>query len=184
MTYPSGPYSGVTPAKHFVYDSATVNLVGMSNAKGRLAEAYTGPSKTTDLGFSYSSRGEVTDVYQSTPHSGGYYHVGASYWANGPQNTLNANLSGLPNWTYAADGEGRWNGVTASAGQSPVSSTAYNTYSEPTAVNLGTGDRDVLGTGTSWDRDVLDCHIALLACRNHTSLSDTGVQDIVQVGAA
>ncbi len=142
VTYPSGPYSGVTPAKHFVYDSATVNLVGMSNAKGRLAEAYTGPSKTTDLGFSYSSRGEVSDVYQSTPHSGGYYHVGASYWANGLQNTLNANLSGVPNWTYAADGEGRWNGVTASAGQSPVSSTAYNTYSEPTAVNLGSSDSD------------------------------------------
>ena len=31
----------------------------MSNAKARLAEAYTGPSsgKITDLGFSYSARG-------------------------------------------------------------------------------------------------------------------------------
>ena len=83
VTYPSGPYSGVTPEKHFVYDQATVNGVSMDNVARRLAEAYTGQSKTTDLGFSYSPRGEVTDVYQSTPNSGGYYHVSASYWPNG-----------------------------------------------------------------------------------------------------
>ena len=36
--------------------------------------AYTGSvmSKKTDLGFSYSSRGEVTDTYESTANSGGY----------------------------------------------------------------------------------------------------------------
>ena len=48
-----------------------------------------------------------------------------TYWANGLQNTLNANVSGLPNWTYSADGEGRWNAVSACAGQNPVSSTSY-----------------------------------------------------------
>jgi RHS repeat-associated protein len=108
-----------------------------------LAEAYTGASKTTDLGFSYSVRGEVTDVYQSSPHSVNYYHVNATYWANGLQNTLNANLSPLPTWTYAADGEGRWNGVSASAGQNPVSSTSYQNYfSMPTAVTFGSADSD------------------------------------------
>jgi hypothetical protein len=56
-----------------VYDSATVNGVAMANAKGQLAEAYTDPSMTTDLGFSYSARGETTDVYQKT--SGVYYPV-------------------------------------------------------------------------------------------------------------
>ena len=35
----------------------------------------------TDLGFSYSARGEVTDAYQSTPHSNGYYRTSAAYWA-------------------------------------------------------------------------------------------------------
>ncbi len=55
---------------------------------------------------------------------------------------LNANLSPLPNWTYSADGEGRWNAVTASAGQNPVSSTTYNLYSELTAVNYGSLDSD------------------------------------------
>ena len=154
VTYPSGSYASVTPAKYFVYDSATVNSVSMSNAKGRLAEACTGTcaSPTTVLGFSYSSRGELTDVYQSTPHSGGYYHVNASYWANGLQNTLNANLSGLPNWTYSADGEGRWNAVSASAGQNPVSSTSYNTYSEPTAVNFGSSDSDAFSFDSNTGR--------------------------------
>ena len=107
ITYPSGSYASVTPSKTFVYDAATVNSVAMANAKGRLAEAYTGSSKTTDLGFSYSVRGEVANVYQSSPHSGGYYNVAATYWANGLLNTLNANLSGIPTWTYVPDGEGR-----------------------------------------------------------------------------
>jgi hypothetical protein len=78
---PTVCYAGITPEKHFVYDSVPVNGVVMANAKGRLAEAYTGPStaKITDLGFSYSARGEVVDVLQSTPHSGGYYRVSATY---------------------------------------------------------------------------------------------------------
>src|SRR5262249_54770906 len=63
-TYPSGAYSSVTSAKHFVYDSATVNSLTMSNVKGRMAEAYTCTgtcsSKITDEGFSYSARGELT----------------------------------------------------------------------------------------------------------------------------
>src|SRR5208337_223162 len=76
VTYPSGSYASVTPSKTFVYDSATVNGQTMQNTGGLLAEAYTG-SKATDLGFSYSLRGEVSDVYESTPNSGGYYHSSA-----------------------------------------------------------------------------------------------------------
>jgi YD repeat-containing protein len=72
----SGSYASVTPSKYFVYDSATVNSVAMANAKTHLAEAYTcfSPcsSKTTDIGLSYTARGETSDVYESTPHSGGY----------------------------------------------------------------------------------------------------------------
>jgi len=73
-----------------VYDSATLNGQAMTNAKGRQAEAYTtssascpGSAKLTDIGFSYSVWGELTDTYESTPHSAGYYHATASYWANG-----------------------------------------------------------------------------------------------------
>ena len=187
VTYPSGPYSGVTPEKHFVYDQATVNGVSMSNVARRLAEAYTGPSKTTDLGFSYSSRGEVTDVYQSTPNSGGYYHVSASYWPNGLQNTLNANLSGMPNWTYAADGEGRWNGVSASAGQNPVTATSYNIYGKLTAVSFGSLDSDAFtfdpntGRMTQYQANVGSYSITgALTWNTNGSLYSLGITDTYQ----
>jgi len=142
ITYPSGSYASVTPSKTFVYDSATVNSVAMAYAKGRLAEAYTGSSKTTDLGFSYTVRGQIANVYQSSPHSSGYYNVAATYWANGLLNTLNPNLSGIPTWTYGADGEGRVSTVSASTGTNPVSATSYNGFSLPTAVTFGSSDSD------------------------------------------
>src|SRR5213078_4482982 len=69
--YPTGTYASVTDEKHYVYDSATVNSTAMANAKTRLAEAYTCTgtcsTKKTDLGFSYTARGEMADVWQSTP---------------------------------------------------------------------------------------------------------------------
>jgi YD repeat-containing protein len=141
----SGPYSVSTPNKYFVYDAATVNGVTMSNAKSRLAEAYTATSTTgpkiTDLGFSYSVRGEVSDIYESTPHSGGYYHLNATYWPNGALDQVGG-LSGLPTFTYGPDGEGRPAIVSASTGQSPVSGTQYNTASLVTVMTLGSTDSD------------------------------------------
>jgi hypothetical protein len=110
VTY-SGGYAGVTPSKHYVYDSATVNGQTMTNAANRLAEAYTG---STDLGFSYTNRGEISDAWQSTPNSGGYYHTTASYWTPGPIGLLNTRaIPGLLTWTYAPDGEGRVSSVVA-----------------------------------------------------------------------
>jgi RHS repeat-associated protein len=160
----SGPYASVTPQKHFVYDSATVNSVVMANAKARLAEAYTcySPCSSiiTDLGMSYTARGEASDVYESTPHSGGYYHVPAVYWANGALNQLNAlpsgspSLPGLPTFTYGADGEGRTNTVTAGSGQSPVTGTNYNPYGTPpqTTVTFGSGDSDIFNSDANTGR--------------------------------
>jgi YD repeat-containing protein len=55
VTYPSGGYSSVTPPKYYVYDSATVDSVAMSYAKGPSGRSlHRNSSKTTDLGFSYS----------------------------------------------------------------------------------------------------------------------------------
>ena len=157
-TYPSGPNSSVTPSSHFVYDSATVNGATMNYAKARLAEAYTASSSCTsnctDIGFSYTARGEVSDVYESTQHSGGYYHLTACYWANGALNLLNTGssttctgqpvFSGLPTFTYGVDPEGRTNTVFAGSGQNPVTGTTYSLYTSPpqVAVKFGSNDSD------------------------------------------
>jgi RHS repeat-associated protein len=141
----SGGYQSSTPKKYFVYDSATVNSVVMANVKGRMAEAYTcvSPctSKITDIGISYTALGQASDIYESMPHSNGYYHVTESFWANGVLKQL-SNLVGLPTFTYGVDGEGRVYSVSASSGQNPLMSTVYNVASLPTQVNLGSSDSD------------------------------------------
>jgi len=153
VTYPSGSYASVTPSKTFVYDSATVNGQTMQNTGGPLAEAYTG-SKATDLGFSYSARGEVSDAYESTPHSNGYYHSSAPYyWENGLIKTLAG--PGIPTLTYGPEGEGRASWVTASSGQNPVPNstpTSYNIFGKPMGVNFGSGDYDTFNYDPSTDR--------------------------------
>ncbi len=141
------PNASGTPDKCFVYDSATVNGVSMANAKTRLVEAYTvphatgcGAAKSTDEFFSYSARGEITDTWESTPHSGGYYHPAAGYWANGGLKSLS--VAGIPAITYGADGEGRMSTVSASTGQNPVTATTYNVFGEVTGVTFGSADAD------------------------------------------
>lgn len=126
----SGPNStGVN--RYFVYDSATVNGQMMANPKGRLVEAYTATcstcSKITDEGFSYSARGELSNLYESTPHSGGYYSVPLTYWENGLTKTVGPFL-GIGQVGYTPDPEGRMNGTTD--GFNP--STTYNAAGQPT----------------------------------------------------
>jgi RHS repeat-associated protein len=144
-------YAAVTPDSCFLYDSATVNGVVMSNTKGHLAEAYTvahgagcNASKVTDEGFSYDARGQMTDVWEKTPNSGGYYHTAATYWANG----MPASLSGVPGlsgWTFGPDGEGRPSSVTYGTSTNWVTGTTYYPSNPQTTVTFGTGDTDVYG---------------------------------------
>jgi YD repeat-containing protein len=122
--------------KYFTYDSATVDSATMVNTLGRVAEAYTAPTsagtKATDEGFSYTARGELSDVYQSTPNSNGYYHTTATYFANHALNTLSGvpGASGSP-WTYSLDGKGRPYSTIESPSSNMVSSTTYNlTYAQ------------------------------------------------------
>jgi len=155
VTYPSGSYSSVTPKKYFVYDAATVNSVNMSNAKSHLAEAYTCVSpcstKLTDIGMSYTVRGEPSDVYEKTPNSGGYYHVAEQYWANGAMKQLSG-LSSLPTFTFNPDGEGRVYQVSASSGQNPVTNTVFNNASQPTSITFGSTDTDSFTYDPNTDR--------------------------------
>lgn len=152
--------------KRFRYDG-TLGVLGaiptgvsVANTKGRVAEAETDTcawpitqaSIITDEWSSYDKRGELTDLYESTPHSGGYYHSNAAYWANGVVNTLSLkNSSGtalIPIQTYAVDGEGRPNLVSAASGQNPVTSVTYSTSSTTNAlgaltnVTFGSADSD------------------------------------------
>ena len=147
VTYPSGPYSSVTPSKTFVYDSTTFTCTN-SNAyvKGRLAEAYTGPStaKITDIAYCYSPRGEIWDAFESTPHSAGTYHTTATYWGNGTLNTLGG-VHSLSSWTFGLDGEGRPYSATYGASTDWVTGTTYYPSQSQTTVNFGNGDNDVYG---------------------------------------
>lgn len=163
----TGSYSSNTDKKYFVYDVSSASGFALSNTGGRLAEAYTCPptgscaTKKTDLVFSYSARGEMQDVWESTPNSGGYYHVNATYFAHGATNALSG-IPGLPTIYYGGnndssglDGEGRLLKVTASSGQSPlVNSVTYNNGAQTTqpigaltgvvlgSTTAGTGDSD------------------------------------------
>ena len=173
-TYTSGTYAPSTPTKCFVYDSATVNSTNMANAKTRLAEAYTTAASScpgtpkVDEGFSYSVRGETSDVWESAPDSGGYYHINATYWAHGALNQL----SGIPSvptmyygWYGGAgpglDGEGRYTRVAAGGANTdpvPYGGITYNNSStaQPigalTQVTYGSGDNDTFQFDTNTGR--------------------------------
>jgi RHS repeat-associated protein len=156
ISYVSGPNASATPTKHFVYDAATVNSVAMTNGKSRLVEAYTCtacPTPITDLGFSYSVRGQVSAVYEKTPHSVSYYSMAASYWANGALDQIGG-IPGLPMLSYTPDGEGRPAMVTASSSQNPmlVTNTSYTPASQPVTMTFGTGDSDSFTYDSATDR--------------------------------
>ena len=154
-----GPNSN-TNCTGFQYDSyPPPKGVTVQNPLGRMVEAYTNSTcnghanVVTDKWFSYSPRGEVTDIYSSTPNSGGYYHITKSYWPHGALQSL-AGLPGVPTIYYGAsdasglDGEGRVTKVTASSGTSPVTAVTYTNSgtSEPigslTQVTFGSNDFD------------------------------------------
>jgi len=161
ITYPSGSYSSSTASKYFVYPSTSSTTIAgftLNNTAGRMAEAYTCTSsctsKTTDELFSYSPRGETTDVYELTPHSSGsYYHTTAAYWPHGALQSLGG-IPSVPTIYYGAsdgsglDGEGRVEKVNASSGTNPVTSVTYTATgtSEPigslTQVTFGSSDND------------------------------------------
>ncbi|HTY85592.1 MAG TPA: RHS repeat-associated core domain-containing protein [Silvibacterium sp.] len=155
-----------TTLRKFVYDLESSYPAGVSVTYGktRLVEAQTVNTSNlntvlTDEFFSYDKRGEITDVYESTPHSGGYYHAQASYWPTGMMDSLNlynATPSAMfPAINYGAsdgsglDGEGRVTKVTAASGEWPLKCCVTYSAGSPTAplgaltsVTYGSGDGD------------------------------------------
>jgi RHS repeat-associated protein len=143
MTY-AGPNSD-GDNRYFVYDAAVVNGAPMVGAKSRIAEAYTaltaGGTKVTDEGFSYTARGEVSDVYQFSTHSGGYYHTSATYFENGSLKVLSG-VPGTTAWTFSIDGKGRPYSAIQGTSTSIVNSVSYNASNQPLVISLGLGDSD------------------------------------------
>ncbi|MGH9526715.1 MAG: hypothetical protein ACRD2F_08580, partial [Terriglobales bacterium] len=147
ITYPSGPDASVTPARYFVYDSATVDGVAMPNAAGRLAEAYTEMSgvKITDEGFGYDTMGRPAAFFESTPNSGGYYETQETYWLDGQRDKLT--LPWTPVITYNVNALGEVTAVSAASGQNPVTSATYNAAGQLLSLTYGSGD----GASYSYD---------------------------------
>ncbi len=148
--------------KVFVYDQGTINGITLNNTLGRLVRAYTstGPQTTgtqpfsasggiqTDLLFSYSASGTITDVYEATPNSGGYYHI--SQTDNPVVSTLSG-LPGVPAISYHGS-SGRITQVTAGSDPIALAQVTYNNTdpSQPpyqpvgviTALTYQSGDSD------------------------------------------
>jgi RHS repeat-associated protein len=139
--------------KRFRYDNSLGVLgarpsgVTVANGLGRLVEAETDTCATwpiqqssiiTDEWFSYTARGEISDFYESTLHSGGYYHSTSTYWANGVPSLLTA--PGGYSVQYNLDGEGRIYSTAPSVGA--LNSTTYNAASQPTQVTFASSDSD------------------------------------------
>lgn len=153
-----------TTLREYVYDSESSYPSGVSvaNGKSRMVEAKTFNtsnlnSVVTDEFFSYSARGELTDVYESTPNSGGYYHSSASYWPTGALDTLS--VPGVPQVTYAGlDGEGRPTSVKTSS-VNMVTGASYSTSSTSdalgalTAITLGSGNTESFKTDPNVGRE-------------------------------
>ncbi len=151
-------YQGLA-CRHFRYDTQTPpSGVTVTHTLARLAEAYTtacSGAKITDEWFGYDRDDRLTDFYQSTPNSGGYYHSSAGYWANGTIDSVSALTSSqsaiFPTIYYGTstgawlDGEGRPTKVYAASGTNPVTGVTYVTSgtTEPigalTSLTLGSG---------------------------------------------
>jgi len=155
-----GGYNNVCRRLHYDKSVTPPSGITVVNSNTRLIEASTdncGSTQYTDEWFSYDKDGRLTDVYESTPHSGGYYHSTSGYWPTGVVNTLSLlNSSGtalFPTQTYGLDGEGRPNAVSAASGTNPVTGVTYSSSSTSnplgalTNVTFGNADSD----GFSYD---------------------------------
>jgi hypothetical protein len=108
----------------------------------------------TDEWFSYNVRGDQTDAWESTPNSGGWYHMANTYATNRSVLTRNGYLgtgTTTPfsnSFTYSFDGEGRPSGLTdTTISKALWSGTTYNAASQPNQLQFYSGDSESF----TWD---------------------------------
>jgi RHS repeat-associated protein len=148
-----------TSCRHYYYDNSTgysgtiPTGITLANQYGRMVEAATddcsGSNLLTDEWIAYDKDGRVTDIWQMTPHSGGWYHSTASYFANGQLSSLT--LPGLGTTAYTLEGEGRL--YSAKLGTvTLVPSVAYGLVG-PTTIKVGSGtDQDTYSYSSTTGR--------------------------------
>jgi YD repeat-containing protein len=117
-----GENANGTACRHFYYDngpgySGTIPTgITLNNSYRRLVEAATDACSAntliTDEWFSYDKDGNMTDMWEKTPHSGQYYHSIATFAGNGVITSLQLASPSLYTMTYGLDGEGRWDTLT------------------------------------------------------------------------
>jgi len=169
----TSPYYSTTPLTYAVYDAATMpSSAGgatMTNAKGQVAEAYTCSTsacttKQTDIFFSASpvasgdtAGGVQAQMWESTPHSGGYFLTQDTYYPNGAVGAISASLVGgtpgsttnlIPDssqvgnsswWQYcAANQNGTGIVVDTTAVSAPDGSDTAAQYTMPGSFSCGT----------------------------------------------
>jgi YD repeat-containing protein len=110
------------------------------NVIGRLIEVSTDNcslpiTPITDEWFSYDKNGRITEVWESTPHSGGYYHTTAAYYLNGDLNTFSG-VPGKSTYTVTLDTEGRPDSSTLGA-TTLVTNVNYNGANQVTSFAYG-----------------------------------------------
>jgi RHS repeat-associated protein len=100
------------------YRSAPSGYPSQPYAAGRLIEAETDDCSgtlgnlITDEWFSYNADGQMTGMWELTPHSGQYYYANATIAANGAVTSMQLASPSLYTMTWGLDGEGRLNTLT------------------------------------------------------------------------
>jgi RHS repeat-associated protein len=136
-----------TTCRNFYYDATygTVpsGVTTPTNTNGRIAEATTTNCSSTlytDEWMSYDSDGNMTDMWETTPNAGRYYHSQGTFAGNGIVTSVKLATPSLNTMTYGLDGEGRWSSMTDSSSSTTiVSGTTYTAAGLPSTISIGSG---------------------------------------------
>lgn len=148
---------GSTYCKRFRYDNTSGVLgsvpsgITLANQYGRLAEAETDTcawpitqsSIITDEWFAYDAAGNVTDVWQMSPHSTQYYHSHAAFFENGAPKTIQLASPSFYTMAFGLDGEGRLYSVADTThSKTIVNSATYFPGANPAVNTIYGSDTD------------------------------------------
>jgi len=118
-----------------------------SYGNNRVVNAYTSETcggrsgLSVDEWFSYNKDGHITDVWESTPQSGGYYHTSATYDARGTITSLHSPALFATQY-FSLDNQGRVNGANLGAGSPEMSNGAFDAAGKVISGTIGGSDSE------------------------------------------